>query len=217
MALTPQAALANLTQHPRTFLKANLVKVGQFGGVSRTIQGCVFQSSGGPMAHRYGTVLGSYNQKAVQDFTFSGAVNMGFASVVVDVQFIQMFAHAAGGPIPWYPMTVGAGTPDIMITTKLTGCSFLVRNNAGVIECAHIQPNAAANPPQTGQALRTTLSAGGGYASLFGRGRTGMKGYESAEAATVIGVRRNNAWNIYAQRQVAGQDTFKDVERIFPR
>ena len=52
---------------------------------------------------------------------------------------------------------------------------------------------------------------------MFGRGRTGMKGYESAEAATVIGVRRNNAWNIYAQRQVAGQDTFKDVERIFPR
>jgi hypothetical protein len=48
-------------------------------------------------------------------------------------------------------------------------------------------------------------------------GRTGMKGYERTEAVTVIGIRRNAAWNIHARRQLARQDTFKDVERIFPR
>ncbi len=104
-----------------------------------------------------------------------------------------------------------------MITTKLTGCSFLVRVNAGAVECAHVQPNPVGNPPQSGQALRSILSSlhAGTYSNLYGRGRTGMKGYEDQEAAAVIGVRRGTRWSIYAQRQVNQANVFKDVERIF--
>jgi hypothetical protein len=104
-----------------------------------------------------------------------------------------------------------------MITTKLTGCSFLVRLNAGAVECAHLQPNPVGNPPQTGQQLRSVLSEvhAGNYSNLFGRGRTGLKGYDDGEAATVIGVRRANRWEIYAQRQRNQANIVKDVERIF--
>jgi hypothetical protein len=219
MPITALEGLTALIQHPRTFLKSHLLNVMQFVGNSdtRTVK---FQTSGFDGGQRYGSILGRHNMHGAQDFMFSPAVNMGYHSMDVQVQFVQMYTYAGLGAVPWHPLTAtGPGSPNIMITTKLTGCSFLVRVNAGVVECAHIQPNAGAIPPQTGQALRHTLSAAhaGGYAGLFGRGRSGNKGYEAQEGATVVGIRRNNAWNIYAQRLVAGQQTFKDVERIYPR
>jgi len=218
MPMTAIQGLQMLSQHPRSFLKESFVLVDQMPGASgvRTVK---FKTSGfAGAANRYGTVLRSHSLKDAQDFIFSSTPGMGYDNTDVDVQFVQMYTYAGIGAINWYPLA-GAGSSNIMITTKLTGCSFLVRDNAGVLECAHVQPDGAAVPPQTGQDLRQYLSTNhaGNYGALFGRGRTGLKGYEGTEAATVIGVRRANNWSIYAQRLVAGQSTFKDVERIWPR
>ena len=216
--ITPVAALQNFRNHPRTFLQHNLVGVGDFiGAASGVVNNVYFQTTGYEVAQRYGSVLGSHRTHTAQDFKFAPTLDPGKPNVQVNVQFIQMYAFATVGAIQWHALT-NAG-PDIMITTKLTGCSFLVRLNAGNVECAHVQPNAVGNPPQTGQALREFLSTqhAGGYTSLFGRGRTGNKGYEATEGATVLGIRNNNGWRIYAQRLVAGQNTFKDVERVYPR
>lgn len=218
--ITPIAALTAFRNHPRTFLEHNLVMVGDFlGAASGVVNNVYFQSSGYETAQRHGSIMGGRNLHSTQDFKFSPALDMGKPNVQIDVQFVQMYPFASIGTIQWHPLT-GHGTPDIVITTKLTGCSFLVRQVGGNLECAHIQPNGIGNPPQSGQALRELLSGqhAGNYTSLYGRGRVGPKGYDHNEGSTVIGLRGgNNAWRIYAQRQVAGQATFKDVERIYPR
>lgn len=139
------------------------------------IHNVYFQSTGYGIAQRHGSVLGARNLHTAQDFKFSPALDMGKANVQISVQFVQMYAHTTIAGIQWYTLA-GGGTPDIMITTKLTGCSFLVREVGGNVECAHVQPNGIGNPPQSGQALCELLSRqhAGNYASLYGRGRVGQ-------------------------------------------
>lgn len=220
--LTVNQALTQLTGDPKAFLRENLLQVADFVGASG-IKQAVFQTSLLALnaqlttAKRYGRVLGSYRTHGIQEFLFAENARINHQTTNVTVQFVQMYQYENVATIQWHSLAAaGANVPDLMITTKLTGCSFLVRTTpAGEIQCAHVQP--AQN--QSGQELRQVLSENhaGAYERLYGRfAKSNEKGYVDGEASTVIGVRRNGAWKIYAQRLVHQQNMMKVVQRIYP-
>jgi hypothetical protein len=55
-------------------------------------------------------------------------------------------------PFPWYTLTDASG---LMLTQRLTGCSFLINVAGGATQVAHIMPT----PPESGQRLRARLVA----------------------------------------------------------
>ena len=221
MVITVHQALIQILTDPKAFLRDNLLQVGDFIGASG-IKTAEFQTSQLGLTHnlttaqRFGHVFRGLHKHGVQAFLFGANPKVNFQTTSVQVQFIQMYQYGGLAAIQWHPLApIGPGSPNIVITTKLTGCSFLVRTSpAGGIECAHVQPGGA----QTGQQLRQALSGlhAGNYERLFGRGKSGEKGYGDSEASTIVGVRRQGAWKIYAQRLVNQQETLIDVERIYP-
>jgi hypothetical protein len=221
MLIGVHAALIKLSSEPRSFLRENLVQVGDFAGPSG-VKTALFQTGQLALDHqfttgqRYGRTVGALKKYGIQEFLFGENAKVNFQTANVQVQFVQMYPYAGLHAIQWHQLApTGPASPNIMITTKLTGCSFLVRSSpAGGIECAHIQPAG-----QTGEQLRQLLSDNhvGNYERLYGRGKSGEKGYADNEAATVIGVRCNGAWEIYAQRLVNQMNMLKELQPIYPR
>jgi hypothetical protein len=102
------------------------------------------------------------------------------------------------------------GGPDIVVTTELTGCSFIVRERQNALNVVHIQP------PQgvSGENLQAQLSTTAGNTAVYGRGdyNNGLR------AATIIGVRRGE-WRIYAQKNNSnpyGDHHIKSLHMIWP-
>jgi hypothetical protein len=87
------------------------------------------------------------------------------------------------------------GGPDLMITSRLSGCMFGIGSNAANNRLvSHIQPDLSLADAQRGPDLAAAVT--GGFAQVdttFVRGG----GYDTD--ASIIGIRRNGAWSIYAQ------------------
>lgn len=113
---------------------------------------------------------------------------------------------AAPPPFTWYSLT---GGPNLMITQRLTGCTFAIRVHHGDVQVAHIAPNG-----ETGAALHARLDAhfgvGHGY-TLYGRGAP----YGQGRDVTIIGVRRPAGWQIYAQKMDQGTFKVRSLHRIY--
>jgi hypothetical protein len=140
------------------------------------------------------------------------AGGLGFAAVAraciqFNVHWIETSFHPAGAvtPFPWYTLTAASG---VMVTQRLTGCSFVVDPAAGATRVAHIMPS----PPETGAQLRARLVAllGAGV-SIYGRGE-----YNQEREATVVGVDNGHGWHIYAQKQDLMSFKVRSVKQIFP-
>jgi hypothetical protein len=95
-----------------------------------------------------------------------------------------------------YPLSTTDG-PDIMLTSKLTGCTFAVGNaTPGCQLVSHVQPPKT-NADHARQALHEH-SVGGmtdGLRSIFEFGTTP----DYRASASVIGVRRHITWSYYVQ------------------
>ena len=116
-------------------------------------------------------------------------------------QYVRMDPSNQG--IQWYAL---ANTPDFMLTCKLTGCSFVVRQNGPHVEVAHLQPK-----DETGPQLNQRLQGGGQKA--FGR----LKYDLEKRQAHVVGVRRGDGWEIYAQKVDKAKEVgIRSVTRIWP-
>jgi hypothetical protein len=105
--------------------------------------------------------------------------------------------------IRWYAL---ATAPDVMLTCKLTGGSFVVRQNGAAIEVAHLQPK-----DETGLELNRRLETGGQKA--YGR----LKYDLEKRQAHVVGIRRGTSWEIYAQKvDKAKAVGIRSVKKIWP-
>ena len=144
---------------------------------------------------RPGTILGSHriHKKGAQKFrilhkpTFGGTV---FQAVHIPVQPSTLYVNLEQSPVKVYPLpTQGA---DIMITTQLSGCSFVMLAGDGTWSVAHLQPI-----KEEGAQLQERLEGAGykvyGANNLSGGGKIGR--------ASVIGVRNKLTWKFYAQLQ----------------
>ena len=92
--------------------------------------------------------------------------------------------------------------PDLMFTGMLNGCSFVMKAtpDRSRVRCAHLRPP----PGEAGSALHTACVNTGAFAgdagavTVFGR-NSYLPPPGLARSATVLGVRRAGAWEIYAQ------------------
>ncbi|MEZ4467228.1 MAG: hypothetical protein R3F60_20865 [bacterium] len=97
----------------------------------------------------------------------------------------------------------------VFTTGQLTGCCFIMRRNAGILECTHIQPLAPAwaNGHDLQNYLESLDIPG---ATFYGRNQYGGAG------VSIIGRLEGGQWNVYAQRYERGHfsKTFLGVDHI---
>jgi len=110
--------------------------------------------------------------------------------------------HMAFGGIQWVPLHAAA---QVMITVRLSGCSFLWRVNGGVLEVAHLQPQGGLDGP----GLQTQLNGNG--SNVYGR-----TSYGDGRVASIVGVRVAGGWKIYAQKFRVGTNEIMSVHRLYP-
>lgn len=89
-----------------------------------------------------------------------------------------------------------AGGPSVMITSKLSGCTFGVGSDAtGAKLVSHVQPNLDL-PKGNQRKQNLATSVGSGFNAVEGAFRSGE---EYAETGAVIGCRTGVAWKFYLQ------------------
>jgi hypothetical protein len=223
---TPTQALALLRQHPRRFLRNYHLMVVRAVGVSGQTaynfgaQGIV-DLQGRTIYDRTprpGRYLGTWRMHNSKNFIFTphaGAI-VG-ASLNVQVWHVDVSpSHTiALGAIPSLPVSRNAG-PDIVVTTLLNGCSFVCEPDANDVLMAHVQPTGGitAGALETG-ILNTGILVGGGGAvvqTVFGGARcyTAMN-----DDVTIVGVRRAQQWQMFAQIHPRGQRQVTQVSQFF--
>ncbi|HEX7896281.1 MAG TPA: hypothetical protein VF950_00780 [Planctomycetota bacterium] len=190
----PTVALRELQQNPEQFLKTYPISIdeAQDSGVRTAYL------RNGRVGWRPGSKLGTLNMHKTQEFIFSLSQPEGHA---FQCQYVRM--DPSDQAIQWYAL---APAPDVMLTCKLTGCSFVVRQNGPNVEVAHLQPK-----QETGLELNQRLLTGGQKA--FGR----LKYDLEKRQAHVVAVRRGGTWEVYAQKVDKAKEVgIRSVKKIWP-
>jgi hypothetical protein len=206
---SPQSVMPLLRANPKEFLKKYPTVIDERIGASALIS--AYMINHGDNYHnkpqRPGTVLGTKRMHDTEAFKISAtgvpptthpAIRAVFAS-----HYVEMLHSTVA--VAWYALS---GTANLLTTCKLSGCSFLIRENHGVVECAHVKPSGL-----TGAALQGNLQVAHTDAVVFGA----SDDYDSSsEYATIIGAFIKGRWKIYAQ--VSQLNTMKSlrVKRIYP-
>ncbi len=215
MPMTPAVAFARLTAHPRTFLRRYPIRVAGAPVASGIMHYYIRNHHGNPL--RPGRILRTRNMHQTEGF-YVDNVNLpgGFQFSAYSVRMVQ--SNVA--PIVLYHISA-VGGPNIMVTGALSGCAFIVDQGANhSIDCAHLQPNG-----ETSVQLDTRLT--GNYTAVYGRDRydhvnpahpvTDAGGPAYDRSVTIIGVRRNGRWKVYAQKlDPLNSYSIRSVHRIYP-
>lgn len=197
----PNAALSRLLADPRAFLSKHPI-VNTFDCAAHGQKGAYLTNDRAD-AKRPGSRLGTLNMHTTESF---GLTSYNDANLYGH-QFQVHGVYTSRSREPqWY--TLDLTGPAIMLTAKLTGCTFVARAGAGnTIEVTHMQPH-----HETGDALNRRMRGHGNKA--YGR----LKYDYNSRSVNVIGVRRNGRWKIYAQKLVKNghEPRIVSVKRIWP-
>ncbi len=125
-----------------------------------------------------------------------------------DAYYIPMVQTADVGNNSSHYTLPTTGTPTLMITSQLSGCSFGVGSDAnGATLVTHIQPNQAigAGLGQAGFGQRTADLANVVNTSFPQQKGVFAMGAQYQTRAAVIGQMKNNTWKFYLQAISGGQ------------
>ena len=140
-----------------------------------------------------------------------GAARTSPAADEFNAYYIPMVqtADALGGASHYSLPT--AGGPDVMITSKLSGCTFGVGSSAtGATLVSHIQPDLSlAAGPARATDLDTAVT--GGFNAMTGQFR---KGTEYTDYASVIGRRSGGVWKFFLQAQDAAPNYSHVISKV---
>jgi len=199
----PSNALNSLIQNPQSFLRKNPI-VNTFDCAAHG-QTTAYIRNDNTNAKRTGKVLGRLRYHKAESFNIeqsSGANSYGHTFNVHGV-----FTGPSNVAPVWY--TLGNTGPSVMLTAKLTGCTFVARAGAAAheVDVTHLQPTA-----ESGRTLNRRLRGGGRAA--YGR----LKYDYAKRSINVIGVRHNGHWRIWVQRLVKNshEPRVLGVKRIWP-
>ena len=207
----PLAAYTSLVAHPRTFLRKYATAVNEMmaqpaGGV---LASYFYTSGAAGDARRPGTVLRGLRKHLSETFKFNllnPPAGMPMNSYIVTQAYYVPMLHATAATvfntIAWVRLGTAA---TVMITVRLSGCSFLWRTNNGALEVAHLQPHGGLD----GSALQTQLEGNG--AEIYGR-----TSYGPGRVVSIVGVRSAAGWKIYAQKFRVGTNEIMSVHRLYP-
>lgn len=114
-----------------------------------------------------------------------------------DAHYVAM-TQTTDGAATTHVVAPGAGGPDILLTSQLSGCGFGIGsgNAHGDRLVSHIQP------PGPGVGVHGALVGGmahGTDATFEKNPAGGARDYAGNNRATVVGLRRGAAWTFYAQ------------------
>lgn len=139
------------------------------------------------------------------------------AALINNTHVVPMVNHNADtygclnlhGNITAMPHYVLDGQGDgLMVTGELSNCCFCWAVQGNELWCIHVQPVGGIAPIPMNNTLAVTGRFGAAPGTILGTfGRNDYPG-----RASVIGVRRNGTWNLYAQRS---NDSFRTVEAAF--
>lgn len=222
---TPQQALAKLRSDPGSFLKNYYVRIDKKPNVSGETDfwfgGVIGGGKGGYLrTARPDEVLGTLRMHESKNYKFTPRRESVIGSPAqVRVWYVDVTESATvvQNRIPSLAVSRRAG-PDIMVTMLLTGCTFVYEPTPHCVLMAHMKP-AAGQPPGEGARLETAimnsymLSGGLGFgkATAFGAGRA----YTSlTEEVTIIGVRSQEQWRLFAQYHPRAGDNMRSVTQV---
>lgn len=196
----PTDALRELLANPRNFLRRYPIEIDESrqGGLITA-----YMINGGK-GKRPGSILKTNNMHDTEGFAFKTTGEPRETTVQTRVQFQAYYVPmlASNQVTQW---TQIGNAADVMLTCKLTGCSFVCRVNNGVLEAAHLQPQG-----ESGLQLNTRLQGNGQHA--WGR----LKYDFDSRTVSIIGVRRGGQWKIYAQKLEKGTWNILSVHRVYP-
>ncbi len=211
MPIQPATALQSLIAHPKTFLSKYPIRIAGAKVASGIIQYYIYNRDFGHSL-RPGSVLRTQRMHDTECFYIDNqGMHGGHGFQAHSVEMVQSNVAA----VPFYTLPA-AGGPDIMVTGALSGCTFLVDVGAGgAIQCAHLQPNG-----ESGTALNNRML--GQHDAVYGRNNYSHL-HDAANVnsfdrtVTIIGVRRNGEWKVYAQKLDTMQAmSIRSVHRIYP-
>jgi hypothetical protein len=196
----PADALAQLRADPRAFLLRYPIEIdeSQQGGLI-----AAYIINGGK-GKRPGSILKTSNMHDTEGFAIKTTGVPRETSPQTRAQFQAYYVpmHPSNQNTQW---TQIGNAADIMLTCKLTGCSFVCRMNNNVFEAAHLQPQG-----ESGLQLNTRLQGGGNQA--WGR----LKYDFDSRTVSIIGVRRGGQWKVYAQKLEKNTWNILSVHRVYP-
>lgn len=219
----PTVFVGLLQAEPRGTLRRfpiNVADDGSIGGSGRTHRCFVTNHGAG---RRPGSWLGTLNMHATEGF------NLNLTSIgippghQIDVERVATVLanpalNQAAANADWCRLPNHNG-PGIMLTCQLTGCAFIVRTGPdGRLRCAHILPTdpATGNAIMTGETLHDQLDQGG-YLAVYGRrDYDHQTGGVFDRSVAIVGVRRPNGREIYAQKKGRMTHDIRSVHRIYP-
>ena len=153
---------------------------------------------------------------APQSFKFDITTIMVNPGQIIPTHSVQMVDYATlavppgNGPINLTGYTLGAGGPDLMVTGLLNGCTFCMLKMGAQVICAHVRPPAGAN---AGKDLHTRMMNRARMVGHLGSPLICFGRNDYPGNATVVGVRLNGNWNIFAQLH-NGYETFSGATQI---
>ena len=191
-----QQALNALMAHPRTFLKKNPLRIAGSNQPSGVYNFAIWNA---------GTMF-----RITSDVMLAGPNNFVFPAHSI---FMEQSTVA---PIQLHSIPTAA-PPNILVTGALSGCSIILEDgpNPGDVQAAHLQPNG-----ETAVQLETRIAPN--YQHVYGMTRYDhtaptLSGPKSDRTVTIVGVRVNGAWKIYAQKlDLMHNYAVKSVNRIYP-
>jgi hypothetical protein len=204
--MRPLDALSKLRANPRNFLRTYPVMIDERPGASSLITAYLVNNPSKDKTERPGRILGTLRMHQTQGFTIccngmpqNTSLQM---RAMFSAHYVEMRESTAA--MQWYALAMGS---DIMLTCKLSGCSFAVREQNNAVQVAHVQPRGV-----TGVGLQYSLAYNQPDRIIYG----GLNYDTATRSATVIGVNRAGQWKIYVQKLEAGTWRILSVHRIYP-
>jgi len=200
--MRPREALQQLRTSPMDFLKRYPI-LNTFDCPSSGPTQAYFANHIGTDARRPGTVLKTLSMHKTQAFRINLKQFMNGEGEAFPVLGIYTGKSSEG---PAWCLLGGTG-PDIMLTAKLTGCTFVARPGptGSQVEVAHLQPH-----EETGLALNERMKVKGQEA--YGRLNYNIE----SRSINVIGIRSARGWEIYTQKLEKAHLAIRSVHRLFP-
>ncbi len=240
--MTSDSAKDKMLSDPDSFFKYYPVK--SFGGPppftenaetikSYRVSRVASMKDGGKLGHqgatRPGTTLG-FTKKNISSFKLqpNGQQGAGDNSAAFDTCGVPMVNYNSDiygaknlhGNIAAMKYYIAGAGAYFMTTGQLSGCCFTWVAVAGALYCVHIQPKGLApnGAEITGGDLQLAVRTTGhfeGFPRLplktFGRENLAM-----GHAASIIGVKSNGMWKLYAQISADGFNKIYEVWQLHP-
>lgn len=199
--MRPAAALQALKTNPANFLKKYPI-LNTYDCNASGVHQAYFANYTATDARRPGRILGTLRMHEATGFRVNTAQ---FKQGEGDMFPLHGLYTGLSSQAPaWYQL--GNTGPDIMLTAKLTGCTFVARPGAqGQVEVAHLKPD-----QETGLQLNTRMKVPGQDA--FGR-----LSYDiDSRTVNVIGIRTGTNWQVFTQKLEKHKFAIRSVHRLFP-